>query len=71
MVALRVEDVRLAAASPHLSVYRSRCRHTGEFVSPKGKRARMVPLADGLGVFLSGLIRIGTITARFHSGADQ
>jgi len=52
MVALRVEDVRQFAASPHLSICRSRCRHTGEFRPPKGQRARMVPLSDGLLEFL-------------------
>ena len=52
MAALRVGDLRLFAASPHLSVSRSRCRHSGEFVLPKGKRARMIPVSDGLKEFL-------------------
>lgn len=55
MSALRVEDLRLFAASPHLSICRSRCRHTGQFQLPKGRRARMIPLSDGLKDFLASL----------------
>ncbi len=55
MAALRVEDLRLHAANPHLSICRSRCRHTGQFLLPKGRRARMIPLSDGLLEFLTSL----------------
>lgn len=56
MIALRRSDLRLALKTPHLSISRSRCRHTGTFLPPKGKRSRMIPLSAGLVSFLEPLI---------------
>lgn len=57
MAALTAEDVRLEVANPHLRINKSRCRHTGIFQTPKGKRSRMIPLSKGLIEFLRPLVQ--------------
>lgn len=57
MAALRVEDVRVNAANPHLRISRTRCRHSGAFQLPKGKKARMIPLSPGILEFLKVLVK--------------
>ena len=56
MAALRVRDVRLNPKNPQLVICRSRCRHTGEFGPPKGKRTRILSIGPKLASFLETLV---------------